>query len=178
MCDKIKVAVNGITYWADAGTLISDVIKAEKPCGGHGRCGKCKVIAKGDISEPTEEERRLLTADELENGVRLSCSARAIGDCEIESLSSSESERILTAGILPSFELSPSFKHFGIVIDVGATTVAARLYDTEGNIHGETACLNPQKEWGADRTYSKRAFRKNAGGWKCRPQRRGNAAPQ
>ena len=150
MCDKIKVVVNGIAYSADFGTLISDIIKSEKPCGGHGRCGKCKVIVAGEVSEPSDEEKRQLSTDELENGVRLSCKARALGDCEITTLSSVENTRIVTDGILPSFEIAPSFERFGVAIDVGTTTIASKLYDTRGNVLGETACLNPQKEWGAD----------------------------
>ena len=36
----------------DAGLALSEIVKGEKPCGGHGKCGKCKVIAKGELSAP------------------------------------------------------------------------------------------------------------------------------
>lgn len=43
------------------------------PCGGKGICGKCKVKIIGDTSELTQEERNLLTANEIKDGVRLAC---------------------------------------------------------------------------------------------------------
>ena len=57
----VTVKLNGIEISVEQGTLISDVVGMEKPCGGHGRCGKCKVIARGDLSELTENEKNHLT---------------------------------------------------------------------------------------------------------------------
>lgn len=42
------------------------------PCGGNGRCGKCRVLAE-NAGEPGEEDKRLLDADELAAGMRLAC---------------------------------------------------------------------------------------------------------
>ncbi len=43
-------------------------------CGGHGVCGLCKVrVERGTTSEPTTQETRHLTADELGCGMRLAC---------------------------------------------------------------------------------------------------------
>ncbi len=42
-------------------------------CGGTGRCGKCRVFARGSLSAVTEEEKRMLRPDELRDGVRLAC---------------------------------------------------------------------------------------------------------
>ncbi len=44
------------------------------PCGGKGRCGKCRVrIVEGSPSEPSPEERRILSGDDLGAGIRLAC---------------------------------------------------------------------------------------------------------
>ena len=150
MKQQITVTVNGKPTLAVCGIIISELINGEKPCGGHGKCGKCKVIARGDLSEVTYAERKHLTADELARGVRLACLTYAFGDCEIETLTERADTQIVTDGALPQIELNPMFSQYGVAIDVGTTTLAARLYDTKGTPLAETSCLNPQQEWGAD----------------------------
>ena len=150
MSEKILVTVNGKPRLAVAGLTLSEIIKGEKPCGGHGKCGKCKVVAKGNISAPSESELELITTDELSNGVRLACLTRALGDCEVYSIRSTETARIMTDGMSAEFEVKPSFSEYGIAVDIGTTTIAASLYDASGNLLSKTACLNPQSEWGAD----------------------------
>ena len=53
------------------------------PCAGRGICGKCRIIARGGLSAPTDAERDHLTPAQLAAGVRLACQARATGDVEI-----------------------------------------------------------------------------------------------
>ena len=150
MNKQITVTVNGKPRLAVAGIMLSEIINGEKPCGGHGKCGKCKVIAKGVLSAPTNDELKHLIADELAKGVRLACMTYAFGDCEITTTSNKESSQIVTDGELPEFEISPTFAKYGIAVDVGSTTLAARLYGVDGNILGSTSRINPQQEWGAD----------------------------
>ena len=40
------------------------------PCGGNHTCGKCRVRAIGQLSPLSEEEKRLLTPQELADGLR------------------------------------------------------------------------------------------------------------
>lgn len=51
---------------------------------------------------------------------------------------------------MPQFECKPTFFNYGVAIDIGTTTVAARLYNSRGTLLSETTCLNPQSRWGAD----------------------------
>ncbi|MBQ9805569.1 MAG: DUF4445 domain-containing protein [Clostridia bacterium] len=150
MNKKIFVTVNGKREASVAGLTLSEILRGEKPCGGHGRCGKCKVKARGALSPFTDAEKTLLSAEELARGVRLSCLTRALGDCEIETADSAKGERIVTDGVLPAFAIRPAFAGYGVAIDVGTTTLAARLYDTAGNLLAEASRLNPQQVWGAD----------------------------
>ena len=53
------------------------------PCGGRGVCGRCRVRFLEGATEPTEQERKLLTKDELADGVRLACEARVSAPCRI-----------------------------------------------------------------------------------------------
>lgn len=150
MKKQITVTVNGKPTLAVCGIALSEVINEEKPCGGHGKCGKCKVIARGNLSEITDAEQRLLTEKELSDGVRLACLTAVLGDCEIQTLNKQESTQIVNDGVLPVFELHPTFSQYGVAIDIGTTTLAARLYDSKDILLSETSRLNPQQEWGAD----------------------------
>ena len=150
MSTSIKVTLNGKIIPAVVGLTLSEITKGEKPCGGHGRCGKCKVIATGVLSEPSAAELTLLSEDEQAAHVRLACMTRAMGDCEIRTLDTAAQVQIVTDGTLPAHEAAPSFSGYGVALDIGTTTLAARLYDTAGNLLAEASALNPQQKWGAD----------------------------
>ena len=150
MNEKITVTVDGKKVSADAGAFLSEIVKGEKPCGGHGKCGRCKVKAKGKISDITNQEKNLLSSDEIQNSIRLACLTQALGDCQIITLSYKDTTQILTDGILPETEIEPMFKKYGIAIDIGTTTVAAKIYNAKGENLNSVSRLNPQQEWGAD----------------------------
>ena len=70
-------------------------VKLEADCNGQGTCGSCRVRAVDPSPPPTEAERGLLDADELEDGVRLACmltpqaDTLVVGDlvmCDVDSL--------------------------------------------------------------------------------------------
>ena len=46
MKKTVTAIVNGTPVYAFEGQTLAEIANIEKPCGGHGRCGKCKVIAK------------------------------------------------------------------------------------------------------------------------------------
>ena len=145
MNKQITVTVNGKPRLAVADMTLSEIINGEKPCGGHGKCGKCKVVTDGALSELTEVEKKLLNDDELEKGVRLACLTYALGDCNIRTLSENERSQIVTDGALPEFEIKPTFAKYGIAIDIGTTTLAARLYNTEGKLLAKALASIPSK---------------------------------
>lgn len=150
MKKQITVTVNGKQSLAVAGLSLSEIINGEKPCGGHGKCGKCRVIARGELSEPTDTERQLLTPEEIKNKVRFACLTVALGDCEITTLTYNEKLQIVVDGTFPEYELNPTFKKYGVAVDIGTTTVVARLYDNVGKMLGGVSRVNPQRDWGAD----------------------------
>ena len=150
MDKQITVTVNGRVVQAVSGQTLSEIISGEKPCGGHGRCGKCRVTVTGEVSPPADSELSLLSSGELARGVRLACITRALGDCVVTAESPKEGMQIVSDGALPPLELSPAFERFGVAVDIGTTTVAARLYDGQGILLADAACANPQSRWGAD----------------------------
>ena len=97
----IKVRVDGAEIYTPTGLTLSEIISGERPCGGGGRCGKCKVIAKGDLSPLTDAERKLLSPREIASGVRLACLTVANGECDIFTTAPLGGEQILTESGTP-----------------------------------------------------------------------------
>ena len=153
----VKVVWNGNSLTCPAGTVLGDLMQAgghgHMPCGGHGKCGKCRVTVVGEVSDPTEDEKRALSPDELGGGIRLACRVTVWGDCAVTTAEQGRGQ-IVTHGAFPASmsdkELDPSWDGYGAAIDIGTTTLAARLYGREGKLLSETSRLNPQSAWGAD----------------------------
>ena len=103
----------------------------EAPCGGHGACGKCKVLVDGKLT--------------------LAC--RTIIDRDMEvTLPRRCSASILTAGeASESQKKTESAAGIRVAFDIGTTTVVCYLLDgTIGRELASAGALNPQKAWGAD----------------------------
>ncbi len=73
------------------GTTVLQALKAlglnlESPCGGLGTCGKCKIVCHDNqkaLSEPSKNELKILSKNQLEQGIRLACQAKIIDDVRI-----------------------------------------------------------------------------------------------
>ncbi|MDR3644069.1 MAG: ASKHA domain-containing protein, partial [Clostridia bacterium] len=96
---------------AEAGITIRELfaqsqVGFDAPCGGNGRCGKCRLYAAGALSEPEERERSFLTEGELRSGMRLACYARLLGDCELRL--PEENASIETSGRSEAYDFEPT----------------------------------------------------------------------
>lgn len=144
-------------------------------CHGNGTCGKCKVRVRKGYLPVTEADRRKLSDQELQQGIRLACKVCKLETEElwIEILDESE-EDIAVEGIdkqtnendCKNFyqrngneeskdkrtvrEKSGEANHF-IAIDIGTTTIAMALVNTEtGKVCDIYTSLNHQRKYGAD----------------------------
>lgn len=144
-----------MTALIDAGVFI------ENPCNGKGTCGKCKIrICEGALNEPCETEKKILSSEALISGIRLSCLVYPQNDLLIELLQEEQMDKILTAGLIPSFDYKPSLSpqmllaeddFYGVAIDIGTTTVVAALVDLKTGKELEIASMiNPEKRYGLD----------------------------
>ncbi len=134
---------------ASPGTPLRDrlfELGVEFPCGGTLLCGSCRVrVLSGDVPV-TGEMRNALTDDELAQGWRLGCFAKADGPVTIEVEQG-------TAPVLTGQETlqAEARDGFGIAIDLGTTTLAAQLVDlSTGEVLATETALNPQARHGAD----------------------------
>lgn len=66
-------------------TLLSCIqrsgLSTESTCGGRGVCGKCRVVAHGELSPPDDVEREHLAG--LPADVRLACRAKVLGNVSV-----------------------------------------------------------------------------------------------
>lgn len=146
------LTMNHQKYEVDPGTRLSDAIglhhSMEFPCGGKGRCGKCRVTAFGALSPVSAAEKNYLSSQELASGIRLACCAVVEGDCQV-TLREETKSVVCTDGTMPDFAPKPLFQAFGAAVDIGTTTLAARLYGEKGSL-AQAAMANPQACYGAD----------------------------
>lgn len=142
--------INGVPQPVAVGMRLSEVLsRAPHPCGGKGICGKCRVRAVGALSPLSREEERHLTPFEIADGMRLSCCAIIEGDCRV-TVDPDSVMAVVTDGKAATAAVSPTFAAYGVAVDIGTTTIAARLYDTTGRLLAQAGCANPQIAFGAD----------------------------
>lgn len=122
-------------------------------CGGRGTCGKCRVRFLEGAPAPTEEEQKKLTAEQLQDGVRLACRSCPEGAFTVEYELAEEEIAVETiasgAGKAENTPVSAGKKK--VAIDIGTTTIAAALVDAgSGQVLDTVTCVNHQRAFGAD----------------------------
>jgi uncharacterized 2Fe-2S/4Fe-4S cluster protein (DUF4445 family) len=131
------------------GAALRDVLfeqGVEFPCGGRGRCGKCRVKVLRGRLDANEEDAKVLHKEELAGGWRLACRHVADGDIELD-LAQWE---MSVLGDESRFSFTPR-RGLGIAVDLGTTTIAAQLLDLEtGQVLGARTALNAQTRHGDD----------------------------
>ena len=151
--------------------LLENNIGVSNTCHGNGTCGKCKIKVVSGYLPVTEMDRRILSEQELQQGIRLACKAKTEQEVRIEIIGQPE-EDIVVEGILEE-KTAKSFSgknqvnseenkiqngrreettanHF-IVIDIGTTTIAMALVDEiTGEVINTYTSLNHQRKYGAD----------------------------
>lgn len=139
----------------DSSLTVLDIIKLSgqtfsAPCGGNGRCGKCKVKITGSVTGPSAQEKSMLTSDEIASGIRLACMTKPLNDITISILCNKSYDMSKE-----SYEKQPVFhqnlRNVGIAADIGTTTVAVYFYDLDtGTRLDIKSGANAQASYGAD----------------------------
>lgn len=130
------------------GSLIS-VLAAhgvEFPCGGMGECNGCQVRVLSGSLPATEADIDTFTVEQLAQGWRLACQARADEPLVLE-CGQWRMEILSDANMVSAESQSSTIK---IAIDLGTTTIVAQLIDDAGNVLGVETALNPQAAFGSD----------------------------
>lgn len=126
MNDRFKVNINGKAVLAKAGTVLSDLLNIEKPCGGHGTCGKCRALVNG--------------------GEVLACRYEISSDIDVKTYE--EYEIFSPTGAEESGSLTDDR---AFCLDIGTTTLALALVSlNEKKVIKVITATNPQRAFGAD----------------------------
>ena len=77
----VRFRPSGASVHVPRGTKLTEAailagLALEQPCGGEGRCGKCKVLVHQGASPPTAAELAFFSEVELTHGWRLACQCR------------------------------------------------------------------------------------------------------
>ncbi len=127
---KIKITFNGQVLFAENGETLSDAlirngVAIARPCGGGGRCGKCRVLVDG-VS--TLACQYILTHD-------ISVTAAYEGEMLAETVTADGN----------------ALGGTDIVLDLGSTTLAMALIDRPSkSVVRAISAVNPQRSFGAD----------------------------
>ena len=113
-------------------------------CGGKGKCGKCRVrIISGDCSAPGEDELTRLSAEEIENNIRLACRCCVRGKVVLRRERNEQRPRILEDSLSASFQLEPFIRKQEVTIprDCGQDSLLEQISGQTGAVMGEKSLL-------------------------------------
>lgn len=130
------------------------------PCGGEGRCGKCRVVVAGRTKGG--DDPGVLSPEERGKGTRLACRCLPLsGGLTVTVPPGSRPARLAAyiegrdmAGdgpFAPLYPASQAARPLGIALDIGTSTLAGALVDlADGAILARTSADNPQMACGED----------------------------
>lgn len=134
-------------------------------CNGNGTCGKCKIKLVSGNLPITEADRRILSKEEVEQGIRLACKVKTRDILEMNSDDEliltliDETEENIVVETMGASEVAKqdlisdkqTGKKYFVAIDIGTTTIAMALVDEQtGEVCDTYTSLNHQREYGAD----------------------------
>ena len=105
------------------GTTVRDAIYLARldfdfPCGGKGKCGKCRVRIVNGASAPTSIEEEHLSAEELAQGFRLSCTTVIRADTTVDlPFTKTPEHQILVTGLNKEVKLDPHLNRTLVELD-------------------------------------------------------------
>lgn len=119
-------------------------LEPDAPCGGNGKCGKCRVeIVEGK-----------------KTGVVLACQTLVDSDMKVDTMIQAKVQKILVNGKTRQVPVDPGITRTGadadrpsflMAFDIGTTTVVGYLLDArDGHEAGVVSMMNPQHQFGAD----------------------------
>jgi uncharacterized 2Fe-2S/4Fe-4S cluster protein (DUF4445 family) len=146
---RIELQPLGRTIEVEPGTLLHEPLDAfgvEFPCGGHGRCGGCRVRVASGTLPVSDDEATIFTPEEIADGWRLACAARPAGNLTLEI---GQWETVILADH-STFAFTPR-PGLGVAVDLGTTTLVAQLLDLQsGHVLAVRTAVNPQTRFGSD----------------------------
>ena len=132
---QLTILPEGRLLTAEENQNLMEVLRAagihlDAPCGGNGKCGKCKVI--------------------LEGREVLACETVVCRDMTV-TIPEKAGLHVLQTGISAKQNMNPLQEGYLLAFDIGTTSVVCFLLDgTSGEELAKSSMLNPQTAFGAD----------------------------
>lgn len=134
-----------ISIEVEEGTTILEAeikgnLHPDAPCGGQGKCQKCKVHVL-DGSNP---------------GIHMACTTAVVENISVDTAAVEEAHMILEGGATRKIDVEPLKDEnlnnkWLVAFDIGTTTLVAYLMDGESGEQKQLAStMNPQTQYGAD----------------------------
>lgn len=137
---EVKFLPSGKKVRVPEGTLLLDAItqtgiQLDTPCGGQGRCGRCRV--KVEIGDVSNRENPRLTPKQIEEGWVLACTSSVWGDLLISIPPKKEREKVIVetadtrveATLVCGFPFSPTIQQ--ILVKVTPPSLEDNANDLE-----------------------------------------------
>lgn len=130
------------------------------PCGGEGRCGKCRVLVAGRTKGG--DDPGVLSPEERGKGIRLACRCLPLSGEAIVTVPPESRPARLAAYIegkdmagdgpfAPLYPAAQTVKPLGVALDLGTSTLAGALVDlSDGAVLARASADNPQMACGED----------------------------
>lgn len=125
--NKIKIEVEpiGIRFFPESPanclkSIQDAAVEIKSVCRGKGTCGKCRIMfMNGSIKEPTEQELKMLSKEEIAHGVRLACQHEFTEDTTIyiPASSLSEEQKLQVVGQERDIKVDPTVKKYYIKLE-------------------------------------------------------------
>ncbi len=125
----------------------------DAPCNGKGNCGRCKIKFLSNPPSASRKDLRLLSFDELKEGIRLACTTEKteredfvpVGSFLQQDIFVPQMEEEITRGGIEQET------EFGIAVDIGTTTLAMSLIGLRsGACYSTVTQVNHQRSFGSD----------------------------
>lgn len=120
---KVTFQPTGRDIYVLPGTTVKDAIYLARfdfdfPCGGRGKCGKCRVQIQSGATSPTGVEQEHLEAEDLAQGFRLACVTEIRQDITIDlPFTKTPEHQILVTGLDRDVQLDPHLRKTIVELD-------------------------------------------------------------
>jgi uncharacterized 2Fe-2S/4Fe-4S cluster protein (DUF4445 family) len=119
----MRIIINGRTHDVTAGQdenlfeLMNRMgFRLDAPCGGGGRCGKCRVTIV-NAGRPTQEEIESIDPESIREGIRLACATAVYDGIDVRFEPPSERlAHIATAGDSVQYDFDPAVKEVEVTL--------------------------------------------------------------
>jgi uncharacterized 2Fe-2S/4Fe-4S cluster protein (DUF4445 family) len=134
---EVKFLPEGKRSMVEEGAMVmsaaaSSGVDLANICSGKGYCGKCVVeVLQGELSPPTEQERKRIAADKLSSGYRMACQARVLGNITVRVPDQSRvgRQRLVIMGKEPPVRIRPNVQK--VYLEMSSPTLRDPKADDE-----------------------------------------------